>query len=240
VTRALVTGANKGIGLGLSRALAEDGWEVIACCRRSSAELDALGVRVVEEVDVTDPGSGDRIRSAADGDPVDLAAVNAGTNLSFDVDRVDELDLALVEEELRVNAVGAARTALAVLPSLVPGSKVLFVSSGIIGPGRQGSGNFGYTMSKAALNTFARCFAADVRDREIVVAIVTPGMTDTDILRRVHEAARNPLPPGTPTRDPDGSARNLLKILDGATLSTSGAFWAPDGTMIFTPDGVPP
>ena len=211
---------------------------MIATCRQSSPELDALGVQVVDGVDVTQPASADRIREAVGGEPVDFLGVNAGTNLSFDIDRIDELDLDLVEEELRINTIGAARTTLAVLPNLASGSKVLFVSSGVVGPARQGSGNIGYTLSKAALNAFARSLAHEVHDRGIVVVIVTPGQTDTDTLRRVHGTGRS-LVPGIVPSDPFDSARNVLGIVERATLESSGAFWGPNGSVIFTVDGVP-
>jgi NAD(P)-dependent dehydrogenase (short-subunit alcohol dehydrogenase family) len=239
VSRALVTGANKGIGLGLCHELAADGWEVIATCRRASPELDALGVEVVEGVDVTEPRSADRIRDAVGGGTVDLVGVNAGTNLSFDLDRIDDLDLGLVEEELRINTLGAARTTLAVLPNLTAGSKVMFVSSGVVAPARQGSGNLGYAVSKTALNAFGRGLAHEVRDRGIVVVIVTPGQTDTDTLRRVNDSGRSLPAPGSVPRDPFDSARNLLGIAERATLESSGTFWGPDGNVIFTPDGIP-
>ena len=50
---ALVTGANRGIGLALCRRLKEGGRDVIGVCRKSSPALDALGVRVEAGVDVT-------------------------------------------------------------------------------------------------------------------------------------------------------------------------------------------
>jgi len=239
VSRALVTGANKGIGLGLCHELAAGGWDVIATCRQSSQELDALGVQALDGLDVTVASSVSAIRDAIGGEPLDLVVANAGVNLSFDVDRIDDLDLVLVEEELRVNTVGAARTVLAALPSLGRGAKVLLVSSGVVGPGRQNAGNVGYTMSKSALNSFGRSLADQVRERGIVVVIASPGNTETDITRRVQAAGRSPLPPGTKSRDPFDSARNVLGIVERATLEDSGAFWGPDGAVLLTVDGVP-
>src|SRR5919107_1122827 len=73
----LVTGANRGIGLEFARQYAADGWEVIAAARQSSAELDALKVRV-EPLELRDLDAvthfGERI-----GDRLDLFIANAGT-----------------------------------------------------------------------------------------------------------------------------------------------------------------
>jgi NAD(P)-dependent dehydrogenase (short-subunit alcohol dehydrogenase family) len=212
---------------------------VVATCRRSSPELDALGVHVVDGIDVTEATSAARLSEAVGDAALDLLVVNAGVNLSFDVDRIDDLDLALVEEELLVNAVGAARTVLAVLPNLGRGAKILLVSSGVTRPGRPGVGSIGYTMSKGALNFFGRALAHDVHERGIVVVLVSPGATDTDIIRRVNAAGRNPLPAGTVSRDPLDSARNVLGIVERASLESSGTFWGPAGETYFAPDGTP-
>ena len=53
MTTVLITGANRGIGLEMTRQYTERGDEVIAVCRGSSAELDRLGVQVIDDVDVT-------------------------------------------------------------------------------------------------------------------------------------------------------------------------------------------
>lgn len=57
MTTTLVTGSNRGLGLALARLSQERGDNVIAVCRRSSAELDGLGVRVECDVDVADDSS---------------------------------------------------------------------------------------------------------------------------------------------------------------------------------------
>ncbi|HEY6049140.1 MAG TPA: SDR family NAD(P)-dependent oxidoreductase, partial [Sphingomicrobium sp.] len=74
----LITGANRGIGLEFVRQYSTDGWDVIATARQSSAELDALGVRV-EPLDLSDA---DQVAAFAGkiGGPLDLFIANAGTN----------------------------------------------------------------------------------------------------------------------------------------------------------------
>jgi len=78
----LVTGSNRGIGLELCKALARKGYTVVAACRRSSPELDALGVRVATDIDVTSDAAalawGRRLARRAFFDPDEVrAAVEA-------------------------------------------------------------------------------------------------------------------------------------------------------------------
>ena len=57
MSKILITGANRGIGLELCRQLVSRGDEVIAVCRKASAELQSLSLRVIEGVDVSDADS---------------------------------------------------------------------------------------------------------------------------------------------------------------------------------------
>ena len=51
---AVVTGANRGIGLEISSQLKDKNFEVIGVCRKQSTELGALGIEILEGVDPTD------------------------------------------------------------------------------------------------------------------------------------------------------------------------------------------
>ncbi|HEX3346417.1 MAG TPA: SDR family NAD(P)-dependent oxidoreductase, partial [Polyangiaceae bacterium] len=78
MTFAVVTGANRGIGLALVGALKQRGHAVLAACRRSSPELAKLGVEVVEGVDVaTDAGLAALVAAVGER-PIDLLVNNAG------------------------------------------------------------------------------------------------------------------------------------------------------------------
>jgi NAD(P)-dependent dehydrogenase (short-subunit alcohol dehydrogenase family) len=198
-----------------------------------------LGVTVVEGVDVAEPAATKRIREAVGGKPLDLIVANAALNSSFDVARVDDLDLRSFEEDLRVNVVGAVRSVLAALPDAKQGSRILLMSSGVAAPGPPITGSLGYGVTKAALNHFARLLAAEVAGREIIVAAVSPGPTNTAMLQETYAAGRSQFDPSD-APPPAESALRTLEIAERATLATSGSFWSPAGLMYLGPEGLPP
>ena len=147
----LVTGANRGIGLQLSGQLHARGDAVIATCRSSSAELHAVGCRVLEGIDVGSDGVGEVLDAALDpGERIDVVVNNAGIGVW---DSLERFDAELARRQFDVNTLGPLRVTLALLPRLGRGARIGFVSSkaGSIGDGPSG-GNYGYRMSKSALN----------------------------------------------------------------------------------------
>ncbi len=93
----LITGANRGIGLELSRQLSERGDEVIALCRKASPELGALGVRLFEEVDVTDQAALEAVSQDLGDTKVDVLINNAGI---FENESFDNLDFEQIRKQL--------------------------------------------------------------------------------------------------------------------------------------------
>jgi len=211
---ALVTGANRGIGLELCRQLAARGDDVIATCRRSRAELDRLGVRVEPDVDVADDASVAGLARRLGDVRLDLLVNNAGI-----LERVslEQLDLDAVRRQFEVNAVGPLRVTRALLDRLGRGSKVVVMTSlmGSLGDNTSG-GHYGYRMSKAAASMGGVSLAHDLRDRGIAVAILHPGMVRTDMTGRS----------GVP---PEESVRGLLARIDELDLDSSGRFRHADG-----------
>lgn len=87
MSRAVVTGANRGIGLELVRQLVARGDTVAATCRASSAELNALDVDVFENVDVGDQQSVADFAHRLGDEPIDMLINNAGILTSEERDR---------------------------------------------------------------------------------------------------------------------------------------------------------
>jgi NAD(P)-dependent dehydrogenase (short-subunit alcohol dehydrogenase family) len=220
--RAVVTGANRGIGLELVRQLADRGDVVEACARRpdEAVELRALaggGVRI-HALDVTDAESVTKLAARLERDAVDVV-LNVAGYYGGALQSVRQLGGHLGLEDLaetyQVNALGALRVSLALLPHVRRGSwkKLVHVSSGMGSINDNTSGGmYAYRMSKAALNMMSRSLAVDLRGEGILSVVINPGWVQTDMGG-----------PGAPTPVVD-SVRGILRELDAATLAVSGAF----------------
>jgi NAD(P)-dependent dehydrogenase (short-subunit alcohol dehydrogenase family) len=219
----LVTGASRGIGLGLTAVLAEDA-DVLAVCRKPTEALRALGVRIVEGVELSSGDAVGRIAAAVGETPLDLVIANAAVNESFDCD-VDDLDPVTLAHEYEVNALGTVRTVLATLPRLHRGSTIALITTGVGATGRNtvDPGSYGYRMSKAALNTFGFLLARDLEPRGIAVVVLSPGMVATDMVRTIGAAGRSKHDRSL-ALDPIEAARRLVARMGEVTLETTGAW----------------
>lgn len=215
---ALVTGANRGIGLELCRQLKERGDTVIAAARSAGADLEALGVRVETGLDVTSDEAVDRLRQRLDGVQIDLLINNAGILRD---DQLEHLSFDQIREQFEVNSLGPLRVTAALLERLAPAAKVAMITSrmGSIADNTSG-GRYGYRMSKAALNSASVSLARDLRARGIAVAILHPGFVRTDMTGHAGNI------------EPSESARGLLARIDALTLESSGTFWHVNGESL--------
>jgi NAD(P)-dependent dehydrogenase (short-subunit alcohol dehydrogenase family) len=215
----IVTGANRGIGLALTVELKKRGHTVLAACRKSSPELDALGVEVLAGVEVSDNSGIERLRKAVGDRRIDLLVNNAGILVWGD--HLGELDVAGIRRQFEVNALAPLLITDALKDRLGKGSKVGLVTSrmGSIDDNTSGGG-YGYRMSKAALNMAGKSLAVDLKSAGVAVAILHPGMVKTDMIR------------GHGQVEPEDAARGLLARLDELTLETSGTFWHANGERL--------
>lgn len=185
---ALVTGANRGIGLEVVRQLAVGGHTVYLGSRsldngrRAAASL-AGDVRVVA-LDVTDRGS---IDAAADtietrAGRLDVLVNNAAIHYDSWQSALDP-DLDLVHEALGTNVFGAWNTTLAMLGLLrrSPHGRVVNVSSGAGALAEMGGGLPAYRLSKVSLNALTRMWAAELSADGVLVNSVCPGWVATDM-----------------------------------------------------------
>lgn len=175
----LITGANRGIGLALARAYVERGDDVIAAVRVTSDALDALGVRVIEGIEVGDDTAVDRLATELIGTEIDVVINNAAIHSN---ETLEDLNFDRIRKQFEINTLGPLRVTRAVLPHLHEGSKVVIVTSRSGSIGDNGSGRtYGYRISKAAVNMGGVNLALDLKPRGIPVLLLHPGMVKTDM-----------------------------------------------------------
>lgn len=210
----LVTGCNRGIGYQLCKQLAERDDEVIGVCRSPSDELQALGIRLISGIDVSEATSMADLKDAVGDQRLDVLINNAGI---LRRDKLGELDYEAIIAQYRVNALGPLRVTEALLDCLDEESKVIIISSrvGSIKDNASG-GSYGYRASKTAVNQIGTNLKHDLRPRGIAVALLHPGFVATGMT-------------GGQGIAPEDSARGLIQRIDDLDLETSGTFWHAEG-----------
>lgn len=226
----LITGANRGLGLALSRELLQRGASVVACCRDpdTADDLKALhgeyATRLrIEPLDVTD----DEVVAALPTHlgqylrRLDLVVHNAGILVSgerFGNVRADDL-----ARSFAVNASAPLLLTQTLVPLLLQGhqARVLCISSQL-GSIAQAAAfrTVSYAMSKAAMNMAVKRLDAELSQHGITVLAVHPGWLKT---RMGGDSA---------TLDPAMSARILLDLVARSNPDDGGRFLAYDGTRL--------
>lgn len=185
---ALITGANRGLGLEHARQLLSRGWTVSAAVRdpESAKDLAALapadGRLRVLRYDAADPGAAAALKPSVTG-PVDILFANAGVMGPED----QSFGAAAGEgflHTLRVNAMAPLALAEAFADQVAASQmKVIALQSSRMGSIKDnGSGGYyAYRASKAALNAVGKSLSLDLKDRGVIVLILHPGWVRTDM-----------------------------------------------------------
>lgn len=210
----VITGTNKGIGLQLCSQLKARGDDVIAVCRTPSPELSELGVRIIDQIDVSNAESIQRLKSELAGQRLDVLINNAGILMG---DSFGSLDYEAMLLQFRVNTLGPLRVTEALVDNLEDGSKVAIVSSRVGSIGDNGSGGYyGYRASKTAVNQIGINLKHELMPRGIAIALLHPGLVATDMT-------------GGQGISPAESARGLIERIDALEIGNSGRFWHAEG-----------
>ena len=215
----LITGANRGIGLEMTRQATARGDTVIACTRNALESPDlmalakqhdtitVLGLDVTAETDMKQIAAGMR-RS------IDILVCNAGVLNSYGGLQDPAHNTAAIGNVLMTNIAGVFLTARSFLPHLLDGTpgKIAVISSIMGSQELAGSNAPIYRASKAAATNLARSMAVELAPQAVAVGAFHPGWVRTDM--------------GGPQASvsPSDSAAGLLQRFDALTLDKTGIF----------------
>jgi NAD(P)-dependent dehydrogenase (short-subunit alcohol dehydrogenase family) len=190
--RALVTGASKGIGLAITRALVDEGANVVAGSRSVSDELQQLidgGQVHAVNVDLSTPeGPGELVAEALEGGPLDVLVNNVGG-----VTPRLEGFLSVSDDEwsksLNLTFMAAVRTTRAVLPGMLEAGEGTIVNVVSVNAFLPDPGVIDYSAAKAALGNFSKALSQEVGTQGIRVNSVSPGPVSTELWLGDHGVA---------------------------------------------------
>ena len=204
----IVTGASRGLGLALARALNERGWELVVDARGADALAEAtagLGQVTAVAGDVADPEHRSALVEAA-GERIDLVVNNASLLGPSPMPGLADYPLDALREVYEANVLGPLALLQLALPRLSEGAAVLDITSDAGVEPYEGWG--GYGSSKAALEQLTAIFAAE--QPGLRVYWVDPG----DMRTRMHQDAFR----GEDISDrppPEDSVPGLLALIEG-------------------------
>ena len=208
----IVTGASRGLGLALARALDERGWRLIVDARGGEALAEATaGLRNVTAIagDVADPGHRKALVDAA-GDRIDLVVNNASLLGPSPQPALADYPLETLRDVYEANVIGPLALLQLALPRMPDGAAVLDITSDAGVEPYEGWG--GYGSSKAALEQLTAILAAE--HPGLRVYWVDPGDMNTQMQQDAF--------PGEDVSDrppPEESVPGLLALVEGSLPS---------------------
>jgi len=223
---ALITGANRGLGLEFAQQYLADGWQVYAACRdpASASELRRLAENIegklqILAMDVTDPVSVHAAAAELDGRAIDLLLNNAGI-IGPRGQTIGNIDYKAWAEVFAVNTMGPMRVSEAFVEHVARSDRKLIITltsgMGSIADNTSG-GSIIYRSSKAAVNMVVRSLAIDLAPRGITCAVINPGWVRTDM-------------GGTnATLEPAESISRIRRLITNFGLGQSGKFYNHTG-----------
>ena len=224
----LITGANRGIGLELSGQFAEDGWQVLACCRNpaDAGELQALSGKhpaiEIHALDVTDYEQMTALSNQLVGRTIDVLLSNAGIYGSKGVG-FGGVDPEEWRQVFEVNTIAPLMLVQAFVEQVAASQQklVAIISSkvGSIADNSSG-GSYVYRSSKTAVNQVVKCLSNDLAERGIAAISLHPGWVQTEMGGPNAEISTNE------------SVSGLKNILQSAGTAQNGQFIEFNGDHI--------
>jgi len=217
----LISGANRGIGLAMTRHALSRGHTVIATARNpeQASDLRSLeGDLTVRSLDVTSQESLDAFASATT-EAIDIAVLNAGILNSYGALESPDHTIEAWRDVLMTNTAGPFLTARAILPNLLRSKlpKLAIISSNMGSSATAKGAAYPYRASKAGANNIAVNLAVELEPRGIAVGTYHPGWVRSDMGGQGADIST------------DESALGLLDRFDALSLEPTGVFENYDG-----------
>src|ERR671911_387757 len=213
-SRALVTGGGRGIGAGIARELAADGWE-ITISGRTAAQVEEVATEIAGTAVVGDVSKREDVeRMLTESGPIDLLVANAGVSMWEDSWETDPDEWWHV---LEVNVLGAYLTTRLALPGMIErgGGRIVFTGSGA--SYLPGSTSGAYSASKAAVGRFGEVLAKQVASHDVKVFVISPGLVNT-------EMTSDHVPADAPWTPPELAPRLVRELASGRFDALSGRY----------------
>ncbi len=232
VPTVMITGANRGIGFEFVKVYLARDYNVIATAR-SPGKADALNALAAEnenltvvQLDVTDFPRVDALAAELQGQPIDILINNAGISGDVRGQMFGNIDYDEFRKVLDVNVIAPTKIAESFYQNLLDSQlkKLVVVSSseGSIA-GISSPRTMVYRTSKAAVNMMYTNLAVQLKRKGITVAMVNPGLTDTDFVAGL---------PKKMLRPADVAAEDMARNIDNTWVENTGTFWNYDGRAL--------
>jgi len=181
---ALIIGASRGLGLGLTKELLHRGWHVSATVRTAGKDMgleEFHGQVSLDTLDINSPRAVEAFVARVKSQIFDVVFINAG--IGGPEGKTAET---VTEEEMThlfmTNAISPVRLAYKLLPNVKPGTGILAFMTSILGSVSLGTRGYAplYSASKSALNQLTRAFTAGLKE-DITILSMHPGWVKTDM-----------------------------------------------------------
>ncbi|KAF9698576.1 hypothetical protein EKO04_003473 [Ascochyta lentis] len=228
VPTAVVTGANSGIGEALTRLLESEGYRVIATDLEIGAPITNLGCESAK-LDVSSQEDIEAFKQQMAGRPIDLLLNVAGIMYPHESDTLEKVTITKLQRTFAVNTFGPFLLTQALLPNVLkaPHPRIAVVSSrvGSIADNSTG-GMYSYRSSKTAVNMLFKNLAVDLKDKNVPVILLHPGIVKSNLDKKWKEGGNENVKGAV---EPDVAAADLWRTLSGKGMESSGKFWHRSG-----------
>lgn len=231
----VITGVSSGIGLELAKQLLARGDQVYGTVRSKAGSMtgvdfvsEVAGLKIIEGIDVTADDCAAKLQAGLQGIQVDVLIHNAGSvNGTRDLkgteifadQKLDNISMDRMRAAIEVNTLGPLRVQQALTAQMPPGSKVLVISTGMGSISDNGSGGlYAYRVSKAGANMVAKGLSCDLKEKQIAVLAIAPGMVVSEFGAGSEAMAKMGAKPVAQ------AGSGIVQAIDELSLESTGKF----------------